>query len=372
MKIVLRKKSRDAMALVIVMIAVVVLTILAAAFAYSMKVETKLANTVNNDQRLVWMARNGMERARWYLVQEGSIPNKPYDALSDLWAGGAGNDSETNSGLPSLPETLSFGPNETITVHPMEDLERFANINTADTAELQQVMTVMGVQPDAMSTVCDSIQDWVDSDDAPRIAGAEDDYYQGLPRAYHCKNAPIDDLQELTLIKGIRDQLAIYDPKRYGPAGTDQRPTIFKTKLGIGTAPGQVPDYPFGFKDIFTPFSNGRVNINTADLNVLQTIPGVDPDIAASILKMRDGQDNVAANGPFKSVNELVQAGVNPQLVSQMNRYCGVRSSTYLVTVTAQIGDLKRDFKAILIRSGRNVSVNGFYWDTEDQPETKH
>jgi len=32
-------------------------------------------------------------------------------------------------------------------------------------------------------------------------------------------------------------------------------------KLGFGTAPGQTPDYLFGLKDVFTPFSSGKINI---------------------------------------------------------------------------------------------------------------
>ena len=40
------------------------------------------------------------------------------------------------------------------------DLERKANINTANTAELQQALTVMGVDADDISVVSDSIQDW--------------------------------------------------------------------------------------------------------------------------------------------------------------------------------------------------------------------
>src|SRR6185312_1036207 len=95
MKISIRKKLRAGVALIIVMIAIVVLSIFAAAFAYSMKVETKLASTVNNDQRLVWLARSGAELARWELVEEASIPNKPFDSLNDYWAGGSGSIAES-------------------------------------------------------------------------------------------------------------------------------------------------------------------------------------------------------------------------------------------------------------------------------------
>jgi hypothetical protein len=40
-----------------------------------------------------------------------------------------------------------------------------------------------------------------------------------------------------------------------------------------------------------------------------------------------------------------------------------VRSHTFKVTVTAQIGNYKRDFKAILYRNGATVQVVSFYWN---------
>ena len=67
MKSVIRKEE-SGIALIIVMISVTVLGILAAAFAYSMKVETKLAQNANSETELIWLGRSGVERARWYIL----------------------------------------------------------------------------------------------------------------------------------------------------------------------------------------------------------------------------------------------------------------------------------------------------------------
>ena len=75
-------------ALVIVMISIFVLTILAAGFAFSMKVETKLAQHANNETELQWLGRSGVEYARWVLVLQGTCPLEPYDALNQPWATG--------------------------------------------------------------------------------------------------------------------------------------------------------------------------------------------------------------------------------------------------------------------------------------------
>ena len=87
------------------------------------------------------------------------------------------------------------------------DLERKANINTANAAAIQQALTLMGVDASDISVVSDSIQDWIDPDDLPRVAGAESDYYQGLTPPYYAKNAPIDDLSELLLVRGVTPEM---------------------------------------------------------------------------------------------------------------------------------------------------------------------
>src|SRR5438477_7162550 len=73
--------SQSGIALVIVMISVFVLTILAAGFAFSMKVETKLAMHANNETELQWLGRSGVEYARWVVFLQGACPMEPYDAL---------------------------------------------------------------------------------------------------------------------------------------------------------------------------------------------------------------------------------------------------------------------------------------------------
>jgi type II secretory pathway component PulK len=357
MKIRLRTKS-DGIALLIVMCAIFVLSILAAGLALSMKVESTLAVGSDTNQRLVWLGRSGVELARWVLTEEATT--QPYDSLNQIWAGGSGSIGETNSPLAGID--LSHYPigDGTVSVK-ITDLERFANINTAPASEIQQALTLMGVDAGSLSVVSDSIQDWVQPGDAPRIAGAKTDYYMGMNPPYNCKEAPMDDLSELLLVKGITDHPEIY----WGGAATNHPGASFQHHLGFGSA-GEVPNYPFGLVDLFTPFSLGKININTADANVLQLLPGVDNTVAASIIKFRagpDGSEGTADDTPFQNVNQLAAAGVDPTLAAQAGRFCDVRSTTFRVTVTAQIGKYKRDFNAILFRTGPNVQVVGFYWN---------
>jgi len=356
------RSPQRAFAVVAALVAVVVLTILAGAFAYSMKVETRLVANSNNDEQMMWLGRSGVELARYVLTLDGQ---QPCDCLSQIWAGGPGTGPETNSPLMGLSlEDYPIGLPDPIGTVSLKiiDLERKININTAPPQLLQQVFNTMGVDANDISVLSDSIQDWIDPDDATRPAGAESDYYQGLNPPYYAKNGPMDDLSELLLVKGVTP--AMY----FGTSSANQPDApIEHHKLGFNnTASGQEPDYPFGFTNIFTPFSSGKININTADENVLELIPGMDTTSAQNILKFRagpDGVDGTDDDTPFVNVGQLASAGVNPQAAAQIGTYCTTRSSTFEVHVAARIGDQERDFVAIIFRNGPNTQIVRFYWE---------
>ncbi len=347
-------------ALFIVMIAIFVLSVMAAIFATSMKVETKLAQNAGHEEQLLWLGRSGVELARYVLAEQMTIPGEPYDSLNQVWAGGPGGLAESNSPLAGISLDNYQVGDGTVSIKII-DLERKVNINTANTPTLQQALILMGVGADRISVIADSIQDWIDPDDNPRLAGAESDYYQSLNPPYYAKNAPIDDLSELLLVKGIAEHPEIY----WGGSATNHVPAAFQRKLGFVNSPFQAADYPFGLKDIFTPLSTGRININTADANVLQMLPGVDETTAQNIIKLRagpDGADGTEDDTPIVNPGELAQAGLFRQRPFPL---CTTRSSTFEVHVIARIGDYQREFIAILYRnSPADIQILNFYWKT--------
>ena len=90
-------------ALIVVMIAVTVLSILAAAFAYSMKVETKLAQNSNSETELIWLGRSGVEFARYVLAIQATIGSEPYDGLNQKWAGDQAASAPLTVSWPTFP-----------------------------------------------------------------------------------------------------------------------------------------------------------------------------------------------------------------------------------------------------------------------------
>jgi general secretion pathway protein K len=88
----------------------------------------------------------------------------------------------------------------------------------------------------------DAIKDWIDADDEVTGGGAEGAYYAGLARPYAAKNAPIDCIEELLMVKGVSRELYY---------GTAQSP---------------------GLAQCVTVFSDGKININTAPKPVLRAL----------------------------------------------------------------------------------------------------
>ena len=217
------RPSEAGIALVIVMISIFVLTVLAVGFAFSMKVETKLAQHANNETELQWLGRSGIEYARWVLVLQGTCPLEPYDALNQPWATGSpGGLCATNGGLADVRSEVRLG-HGTFT-WKVTDLERKWNINTANEFLLQQALLLTGVDPSEMTPIVNSILDWIDPDDSPRIQGTESEFYQTLDPPSEAKNGPIDDLSELLLIRGVTPQLY------WGLSSTNHLPGAFEQR----------------------------------------------------------------------------------------------------------------------------------------------
>ena len=347
MKIFTARKNRG-FAVIVALVAVTVLTLLAAAFAYAMKIESRLAANTNDDEKFYWIGRGGVERACWWLALEG---NQPFSSKLQYWNHGPGDGPETNS--PLAGESLDNFPlaGGTVSLN-ITELESKININTADGPMLQQVLTSMGADANDISVVSDSILDWISPGDYARPAGAKSDYYLGLTPSYSAKNAPIDNLDELLLVKGVTHDMY------YGGSSAPSNTPFPEHKLGFGHAPGQQPNYAFGLRDVFTPFSSGKINILTADENVLQVIPGMDTAGVQAILTARD------SDPPIRNVGQLLAAAglnQNPAAAGQISGYVDIRGYTYEVHATATIGQISHEYTAVVFRSGVNVTVYTFY-----------
>ena len=365
MKLAQRNQS-DGIAMIIVMIVILVLGVLAGGFAYSMKVETKLAQNSGYEGDLEWMGRSGLELARYILVQELNVPSEPWDSLNQKWAGGP-------KGTNEVLETVSLENNE---LGPgafsikIIDLERKVNINLINDVNIQilhQGLLLAGADPADFSTITDSFLDWIDVDENPRLNGAESADYVARPNPgyapYTAKNGPVDDLTELLLVKGMTPEIF------FGPSesGAVRMPGARPPALGFVGSP--MNSASVGLVDLFCTLSSGSININTASAEVLQLIPGIDPSLAQSIIMTRaglDGVDGTEDDVPFRTPMELGHVpGMPPVVLQQAVSMFATRSYTFEVLIDAHVGRYHQQFVGVLRRNPanpRDLQTLSFRW----------
>ena len=367
MKIIFQRRT-SGIAIIIVMISIFALAVLAGAFAYSMKVETKLAGNSLNETQLQWAGRTGIDYARWVLSLELSAPGtgQRYDSLDQAWAGGS---SETNPVLASVQHTdIALGPGVVIKKWTAVDTERKFNINLALNYPevLQQVLILVGADATQIPVIISSVQDWIDPDNDTRMGGAESDYYQGMDPPYVAKNGPIDELSELLMVKGIRDNPELY----WGSDATNHTSPLFQkqivTRSGLQAA---ATSQTVCLRDVLTPISSGGINILTASESQLRVLPGVDDTIAGQIAQLRQ---ETGENGSGLAYNQPVDLLANTTLgngpAQQVARYCTFRSSTFELTVVVQVGMSERTYFALVRRNNpKDIPILSMRWEEGDQ-----
>ncbi|HNQ74153.1 MAG TPA: type II secretion system protein GspK [Verrucomicrobiota bacterium] len=337
-------------ALIIVMICITVLSILAAGFAYSMKVETRLARNAKAEADFYPLAQSAVDYCKAVLVASAACPEEPFDAETQVWAGG-NLSSCSNSVLDFVQRTVDLGYGRF--TWKMVDLERYANINTADPALLEQAMRLVGVDDGDSGGIVAAILDWIDPDQVPHVNGTESDYYESLTPPYRAKDGWIDDLSELLLIRGIT-------PEMYGlESAPPPPPPELRDQIGFAAPPVQRAT----LRQLFTPLSSGLINLNTASAEVLQLVPFIDENVAQQIIQCRSGQ-NLGFPTPFRNPGEgLLCAGLNQAVVGMIQNRFTVRSTTFRVEIDAEIDGIHRQYYAVLRRnSPRDVQVLTFYW----------
>lgn len=363
MRLRIKSNREQGIALMIVLIVIMVLGVLAGGFAYSMRVETKLAGNSNFEGDLEWIGRSGVEFARYILVQHLNVMNEPWDSRNQKWAGGPMGTNEILAALSLEDNPLGHG---TFSIR-ITDTDRKFNINLISetgTYPLQQALMLVGGDPGETSKIQDSFLDWIDPNDNSHLNGAETPDYLSNPNPgyapYIAKNGPLDDLSELMLIRGITPEMF------WGPGGRRRAMSDINETPG-----GQSTEGSSGLVDLFTTLSEGSININTASASVLQLLPGVDAGLAQGIINLRsgwDGVDGTEDDVPFRSVGELINVpGMIPQLVQQIQATGALRTRSYTfeVLVSAKINEYKRQFIALVRRNPsnpRDVQTLFFRW----------
>jgi type II secretory pathway component PulK len=187
--------------------------------------------------------------------------------------------------------------------------------------------------PNMTEDVADAMLDWIDSDEQPRAAGAESDYYSSLTPPYHSKNAALDSLEELLLVRGVTPQLLLgNDRNRNGQYDLDENDGTGALNLGWAA--------------YLTPYSrepnadsngNQRIYVNGQDLNGLyQSLQSaVGPNLAVYIVAYR--MYGPAAAGGTASAGANLSLAALGNLSSASGRLRSISSLFELVNTSVSL-----------------------------------
>lgn len=304
------------------------MSFLSLSFAYRTRLGLKVVQYQKDELTALYLAKATISR----VISQLEIDNNEYDSFNEPW----------KAHLHFMEENPSFKelfPKAEVN-YEVTDEESKINLNTAT---LDTLMGLEGID----ESIASAIIDWRDEDSAPFPNGAEDDYYQGLPFPYHCKNAPFALVQELLAVKGITPLIFYGEDKNHNGILDPGEDENMDGKLQKGIEP------------FLTVYGNGKININTAPLEVLSAIPGMSKESVKVIIDYRKGGDGVEGtkdDGIFKTLEDLKNISQLTEHEYLQLEACGCVKSTYfMIRADVTIGRLHKKVIAIVDRSVKPV-----------------
>lgn len=292
--------KRGGAALIVALWTVLILSLLIGGMAYEMRIEAGMTSYARKRLKAQVAARGGVEYAKFLLAKsfetsafEEDDPEK--EALRILA-------KNLERGIGATGVEVQMGESRA-TVDVLPESGR-RNVNTLQDEDWEELLDQAGVPEEDWPELIDCFMDWIDADDAHGLNGAEEDdaYYKDL--GYKPKNAPLDTVDEILLIKGFTPAI-VYGGPPADPKGEPLR----------------------GIAHLLTTFGDGKVNINTASREVLLTLTAgngktlTDYEIE-DILKFRlgdDGMPNTKDDG-FASVQEAIaKTGMDPAFADKIS-----------------------------------------------------
>jgi general secretion pathway protein K len=183
---------------------------------------------------------------------------------------------------------------------------------------------------DQAGKVVDAMKDWIDADDEVTGDGAEGSYYAGLDRPYAAKNAPLDCIEELLMVKGVTRELF------YGTGESS------------------------GLASCLTVFGDGKININTAPKPVLRALSAEMTEDAVERLDhyRRDEKNDLADPAWYSRVQGVANLNIPGGLTS-------VRSDTFRIAAVGLQGRMTQRITAVVKRESDRRKVKLLSWRVE-------
>lgn len=316
-----RIKDNEGMALIMTILVISLIVTLTLQFNASMRSNLQAAMNLRDGIELGCIARSGFNGALAALHEDATSGN--VDTLREDWAH-AKLFSESSPSLFNEGRFIVEITDLSGKIQLSQLVDKNGSYNSAQKGLLIRFLNFPEFDLDAeeAENIVDAIKDWIDNDNDTTRFGAEDAYYQALEKPYPCKNAPIEFLEELLFVKGITKELL---------HGSAEKP---------------------GISRYLSPFGNGKININTADIFILRSLSDdIDQERAEDMIEYRENKDNDLSDLKwYKNVPGMADVSIPDSLITTSSTYFEITSEGFK-------GSMSKKIKAIVERKEKKLNI---------------
>jgi general secretion pathway protein K len=321
-----RCSNRRGVALILVLMVISIITALTIQLNRDTRSGAYEAATLSDGIRLRYIAESGFHVGEALLLADKNA----FDALTELWA---------RTEMISL-QSEHFFDNGSFRLMIEDEAGKIA-INrlvsgNAYNPLIRDLLIRLFTGPyfrmerDNALELIEAIKDWIDADDALTGGGAEKAFYMALERPYAAKNAPLDCIEELLMVKGVSLDLF----------------------YGKGDSPG--------LSRCLTVFGDGRININTAPKYILRALAEemTDDDVERLDKYRRDEGNNLSDPLWYQKLPRATMINIPASLI-------GVQSAIFRVTAVGLQGRVAERITGVVKREGSRRKVSLLSWKVE-------
>ena len=332
------KDRKDGAVLIVALWVLILLSLLVSSIVFDMHVEAKITSYYRKRFKAQYMARAGVEWAKLILYQSQNVSPSLEEEFPELYLA----TQHLSRGVAVRKHRHSLG--EGFFELDLVPEEGRRNVNQLTEEDWREILDQSGVTDfNQQDELIGAFIDWTDTDDFTYANGAEsgDSFYE--ERGYEVKNAPVDTIDELLLIKGFSESVV------YG-------------------GPSEVEDEPpyAGIARWLTPWGAGRVNVNSANRQVLMTLVELDEFMVDAIIEQRAGLDGALGteDDGFSSVEEVLS--VTGAEASLRNRITVDERRFIRVTSIGEMFDIRTGVWCVFRQDGDELIP--VFWREEVMP----
>jgi general secretion pathway protein K len=304
-------------ALILTLLIILTLAGLTMAFSGESGVELTLAGYMRDNTRAYQLARSGIDIALESMARDEDFD---MDRFNENW--------RQFGAIPSSEGTVQEGvsfyggmvdENSKININLLRNDQ--GEIDEKREAQMRHLFRALGIPEERLNPVLD----WLDADDIERQDGAEAYFYQNLEEPYECANGPFLTVGQIFMVRGMREFAQFGEKKN-------------KRLL-----------------DYVTIYSDGRININTAPKEVIESLAeNMDSALAAAIVDYR-------IEAKFESLEDLKKVpGMDDEILAEMSEWITFKSSTFSIEASVNCNGAVSGIRTVAQKQGNKAKL--IYW----------